>query len=192
MLNIYMKNPTLLIHEKFILYEILNEIKEQFEFSIISFNDDDLKERNKINNSNYLFINKKKIKNINNQIILDNLPINILKLSEKINLNFLKLKFKTQSNIKVGKYLFNLNVREMVSLNLKLKLTEMEINTIIYLSKLKKPVKIEELRLNVWRYQAGLETHTVETHIYRLRKKILKKFNDNQFIISTPSGYKVN
>jgi len=192
MLNIYMKNPTLLIHEKFILYEILNEIKEQFEFSIISFNDDDLKERNKINNSNYLFINKKKIKNINNQIILDNLPINILKLSEKINLNFLKLKFKTQSNIKVGKYLFNLNAREMVSLNLKLKLTEMEINSIIYLSELKKPVKIEELRLNVWGYQAGLETHTVETHIYRLRKKILKKFNDNQFIISTPSGYKVN
>jgi len=187
-----MKNPTLLIHEKFILYEILNEIKEQFEFSIISFNDDDLKERNKINNSNYLFINKKKIKNINNQIILDNLPINILKLSEKINLNFLKLKFKTQSNIKVGKYLFNLNAREMVSLNLKLKLTEMEINSIIYLSELKKPVKIEELRLNVWGYQAGLETHTVETHIYRLRKKILKKFNDNQFIISTPSGYKVN
>jgi len=192
MLNIYMMNPTLLIHEKFILYEILNEIKEQFEFSIISFNDDDLKEINKINNPNYLFINKKKIKNINNQIILDNLPINILKLSEKINLNFLKLKFKTQSNIKVGKYLFNLNAREMVSLNLKLKLTEMEINSIIYLSELKKPVKIEELRLNVWGYQAGLETHTVETHIYRLRKKILKKFNDNQFIISTPSGYKVN
>ena len=108
------------------------------------------------------------------------------------NLNFLKLKFKTQSNIKVGKYLFNLNAREMVSLNLKLKLTEMEINSIIYLSELKKPVKIEELRLNVWRYQAGLETHTVETHIYRLRKKILKKFNDNQFIISTPSGYKIN
>ena len=187
-----MNNQSLLIHEKFILYDILSELNEQFEFSIVKFSDDDLKKIEKIKNSNFLFITQKKIKNINNQIILDRLPLNISKLAEKINLSFLKLKFKNQSNIKIGKYLFDLNIREMKDQNQKLKLTEMEINSIVYLSGQKKPVKVNELRLNVWRYQSELETHTVETHIYRLRKKILKKFNDNQFIISTSSGYKVN
>lgn len=187
-----MNNQTLLIHEKFILFDILNELKEEFEYSIIKFNENDLKKIEKINNPNNLFIAEKKIKNVSNQIVLDILPINILKLSEKINLNFLKLKFKNQSNIKIGKYLLDLNTREMKNQNLKLKLTEMEINCIVYLSNKKKPVKVNELRLRVWKYQSDLETHTVETHIYRLRKKILKKFTDNQFIISTSSGYQVN
>jgi len=187
-----MNNQTLLIHEKFILFDILTELREEFGFSIIKFNEKDLKKLENLNNLNNLFITQKKIKNVNNQIVLDTLPVNILKLSEKINLNFLKLKFKNQSNIKIGKYLLDLNTREMKNQNLKLKLTEMEINCIVYLSNKKKPVKVNELRLRVWKYQSDLETHTVETHIYRLRKKILKKFNDNQFIISTSSGYQVN
>ena len=57
---------------------------------------------------------------------------------------------------------------------------------------MKKPVNIQELQQKVWGYQSDLETHTVETHIYRLRKKILKKFNDTQFIKSTSSGYQIN
>ena len=76
--------------------------------------------------------------------------------------------------------------------NQKLKLTEKEINSIIYLFHVKKSVKVQELQLKVWGYQSALETHTVETHIYRLRKKILKKFNDTQFIKSTTSGYQIN
>ena len=67
--------------------------------------------------------------------------------------------------------------------NNKLRLTEKEINTIIYLSKSNKPVSINKLQQNVWSYQSEIETHTVETHIYRLRKKILKIFNDNNFFI---------
>ena len=63
-------------------------------------------------------------------------------------------------------------------------MTEKEINTITYLSKSKKPVSIDELQEKVWSYQSDIETHTVETHIYRLRKKILNTFNDNEFIIS--------
>ena len=73
----------------------------------------------------------------------------------------------------------------------KLKLTEKEINTITYLSKSKKPVSIDELQAKVWSYQPDIETHTVETHIYRLRKKILKTFNDNEFIISKKNGYQI-
>ena len=75
--------------------------------------------------------------------------------------------------------------------NLKLKLTEKEISTIIYLSKSTKPVSIDELQENVWSYQSDIETHTVETHIYRLRKKILDTFNDKNFIISEKNGYQI-
>jgi DNA-binding response OmpR family regulator len=73
----------------------------------------------------------------------------------------------------------------------KLKLTEKEINTITYLSNSNKPVNIEELQKMVWSYQSDIETHTVETHIYRLRKKILNTFNDNEFIISKKNGYQI-
>jgi DNA-binding response OmpR family regulator len=73
----------------------------------------------------------------------------------------------------------------------KVKLTEKEINTIIYLSKSNKPISVNELQENVWSYQSDIETHTVETHIYRLRKKILKSFDDDKFIISKKSGYQI-
>ena len=76
--------------------------------------------------------------------------------------------------------------------NTKLKLTEKEINTISYLSKSSKPVNIDELQEKVWRYQSNIETHTVETHIYRLRKKISQKFKDDKFIISKKNGYQVS
>ena len=79
----------------------------------------------------------------------------------------------------------------MIMDNIKLKLTEKEINTITYLSKINNPVSIDELQEKVWRYQSDLETHTVETHIYRLRKKIINTFNDNDFIISKKHGYQI-
>ena len=75
--------------------------------------------------------------------------------------------------------------------NIKLKLTEKEINTIHYLSKSNNPVNIDELQEKVWSYQSDIESHTVETHIYRLRKKILNTFNDNEFIISKKNGYQI-
>ena len=187
-----MNNRSLMIHEKSILYDILSEIKEQFEFSIIKFKDDDIKKLDQQYNSNQLVVSIKKIPNISNQIVLDKLPVNILSLIEKINIYFIKLNFHNQSKIKVGKYIFDLNAKEMKGQNQKLKLTEKEINFITYLFNIKKPVKVQELQFKVWGYQSELETHTVETHIYRLRKKILKKFNDNQFIKSTSSGYQVN
>ena len=70
-------------------------------------------------------------------------------------------------------------------------MTEKEINTIIYLSKTIKPVSVNNLQENVWSYQSDIETHTVETHIYRLRKKILSAFDDNEFIISKKNGYQI-
>ncbi len=75
--------------------------------------------------------------------------------------------------------------------NSKIKFTEKEINTITYLSNSNKPVSIDELQKNVWSYQSDIETHTVETHIYRLRKKILNTFNDKSFITSEKNGYQI-
>ena len=74
----------------------------------------------------------------------------------------------------------------------RLKLTEKEINTIIYLSKKKKPVSVQELQEKVWAYQSKLETHTVETHIHRLRKKFKEKFLDDKLIISKDNGYQIS
>ena len=88
-------------------------------------------------------------------------------------------------------YRIDLNSREMLIKNNKLKLTEKEIYTITYLSKLDRPVSIDELQEKVWSYQTNIETHTVETHIYRLRKKIFNTFNDDKFIISEKDGYQI-
>ena len=185
-----MKNQTLVIHKNLILYEILNEISKEIKFSIIKFDKKELLS-DFYKNSNCLILTEKKILNLNNQIILNKLPINIFKLVENINIDFLKLKFISQSEIKIGKYKFDINSREMSSINRTLKLTEKEINSIIYLFKAKKPIKVQELQEKVWGYHTGLDTHTVETHIYRLRKKILKVFQDQQFILSISSGYQI-
>ena len=103
----------------------------------------------------------------------------------------LKIQFNSQSEVKVNNYNIDLNSREMLKNNTKLKLTEKEINTIIYLSKSKNQLVLMNCKKNVWSYQSDIETHTVETHIYRLRKKILNIFNDNEFIISKKNGYQI-
>ena len=173
------------------LYQILEELNSDLNINVISLdNEKSLKEKIKHLNS-FLIISNKKYLSLNNQFILENKPINIFKLIEKINIEFLKYQFNNQSDFKVGSYVIDLNSREIVSKNVKLKLTEKEINTIIYLSKSNDPVSVEELQGKVWSYQSDLETHTVETHIYRLRKKILKTFNDNDFIISKKDGYHI-
>ena len=138
-----------------------------------------------------MIISNSKNINFKNQFILDKTPINVFKLLEKINIQFLKLQFNNQSEIKLNNYAINFNSREMFRENNKLKLTEKEINIITYLSKLNKPISVEELQEKVWGYQFNVETHTVETHIYRLRKKILSTFDDNKFIISKKNGYQI-
>ena len=186
-----MNNQNLIIYQFTSLYQILKELEEDLNYKIIEvLNEKTLNDELK-NLKNYLIISKKTILNIDNQFIFNQFPIKILKFIEKLNVEFLKQKFNYQSDININKYKINLNSREMLSKKLKLKLTEKEVNTIIYLSKIKKPVSIEELQTNVWSYQSDIETHTVETHIYRLRKKISEKFKDNNFINSTKKGYTI-
>ena len=140
---------------------------------------------------NYVVISNTK-QNFSNQIIIENYPINIFKFIEKLNLFFLKNKFNEQSKIIIKNYLLDLNSREIKLDNRNLKLTEKEVQTILYLSKSKKPSNIDELQKKVWGYHSKLETHTVETHIYRLRKKFLNTFNDQNFIMSYKHGYQIN
>ena len=186
-----MSTQNLIIYKFTSLYQILEELGLDLNFTI-SFADSEnsLKDIVK-NNTNYLIISNKKYSEIDNQFVLENMPIKIFNLVEKMNIEFLRLQFNSQSQVKVKKYTIDLNSREMIIDNIKLKLTEKEINTITYLSNSNKPVSIDELQEKVWSYQSDIETHTVETHIYRLRKKILNIFNDNKFIISKKNGYQI-
>jgi uncharacterized protein YacL (UPF0231 family) len=186
-----MSNQNLIIFKFIPLYDILEELSLNLNFKISLIEDENSLNKEIKNYNNYLVVSKKKYLNISNQLVIENKPIKIFKLIEKINIEFLKIKYNIQSQIKVKKYTINLNSREMFIQDNKLKLTEKEINTITYLSNSNKPVGIEELQKMVWGYQSDIETHTVETHIYRLRKKILNTFNDNEFIISKKNGYKI-
>ena len=186
-----MNSQKLIIYNFPVLYHIFEELdlKVNFETFLID-SENSLKEKIK-NPNNYLIITNKKFQNIDNQLIINKIPINIFKLLEKINIKFLKLQFNSQSKVKINNYIIDLNSREMFSNSSKLKLTEKEVNTVIYLSMSGKPVSIDELQKKVWGYQLDIETHTVETHIYRLRKKILNIFKDGEFIINKKNGYQI-
>ena len=187
-----MLTQNLIIYKFSQLYHILEEIKLDLNFNILFVDDENILNDKIKNLNNYLIITDKEYLNIDHQLILNDTPINIVKFVEKINIEFLKVQFNSQSKVKVNNYIVDLNSREMSVKNIKLKLTEKEINTIMFLSKSNKPVSVDELQEKVWSYQPDIETHTVETHVYRLRKKILKTFDDNKFIISKKNGYQIN
>ena len=184
-----MNNQTLVIYDFKVLYQILNEIEDQINFNLINIVK--ISELNFINKDNYLILSKKKIKDAENQMIIDNFPVNITKLIESINIKFLKKKYNQQSEINLGFYKLNLNSRKIFNQEYSLDLTEREANIIIFLHNSKKPVQISKLQTEVWGHNSKLETHTVETHIYRLRKKINDMFGDNKFIKSSKLGYKI-
>ena len=186
-----MSIQNLIIYKLTSLYHIIEELDLDLNFKISLIDNENSLIHELKNHNNYLIISNEKYPDINNQIVLENLPINIFKLIEKINIEFLKIQFNHYSQSKVGNYIIDINSREMITSDAKLKLTEKEINTIIYLTRLNKPISTDELQKKVWNYQSNIETHTVETHIYRLRKKIFNTFNDNDFITSKKNGYQI-
>ena len=178
---------TLIIHKFDVLFNILMELKDHFNFKIILGNTSKIDEIQ--NDKNFLIISGEKKSKLNNQINIKEYPIDIIKLVEIININFLKHKFSEQNNIKIGKYIINLNSRVMNRNSEKLSLTEKEAKIVVFLNKSKNPVPITDLQKEVWDHKSKLDTHTVETHIYRLRKKIEKKFRDKLFILSVSKYY---
>ena len=138
-----MNNQNIIIYQLTFLYQIFKELEEDIKFNFIEINDEKslINEINSLNN--YLIITKKEILNINYQFILSQLPIGVFKIIENLNIQFLKQQFNKQSQINIGNYIINLNSREMFLENIKLKLTEKEVNTIIYLSKINRPISID-------------------------------------------------
>ena len=183
-----MSSKTLIVNHKY-LYDILNEISENINFQVINGLDKDIDYEHF---KNYIFLSTQKEKSEINHLIITEFPIKIKKLIEIININFLKKNYNLQSNIKVGEYELDLNSRILKLKNASLDLTEMEANVILFIKKSNKPIKIKDLQKSVWHQAAELETHTVETHIYRLRKKIKEKFQDDNFIKSTKKGYEIS
>ena len=180
-----------------VLHTILVEVIDNFDFELIDtkkFSKDDFdKKLNKNKIPCIALENQKqqleKFINSNYIIYLNNLPIKISKLIEKINIKFLNLNFKSQSKISVKDYEIDLNARKIIRKNKELKLTEREIEIILFLFDKNIPQKVDDLQTNIWQQKTELETHTVETHIYRLRKKISDKFDDKSFIKSNELGY---
>ena len=180
------------------LYNILEEIKNYLNFNIefidiSKFSRKDF-ENNNFQSSLFLVFEKDKFKadkvlDLKNVIYLQDSPISLSKLVEKINIFSLKFNFKSQSKIKVNDYVVDTNERKIIKNNNELKLTEREIEIILFLDKKETPQNVDSLQTQIWKQKKELETHTVETHIYRLRKKINEKFNDNNFIKSNEVGY---
>ena len=185
------------------LYNILREINSLFSFEVKNFENisDFIKE---IESNNHEFSdlvliseNNKNLSSIkkidtNGLILLDSTPVKINSLIETINIQLIKKKYNSQSQIHIKNYILNLNSRTISNENNKLKLTEREIEVILYLGEKNIKHNILDLQKNIWGYSIDLETHTVETHIYRLRKKISNKFNDENFILSHKNGYFIN
>ena len=192
------------------LYQILFEIKNNFLFKMKNFILKDLNNADLTNSiilskfihKDYLLKNKnieqkkiifllKKNENFgkinNTQYIF--YPLNIYDLVEKINTELIKQKYSYQSFIKILNYSLDINSRIISNDSGRLKLTEREVDIILFLNDHKKPQKVNILQNQVWKYSSELETHTVETHIYRLRKKIIDKFKDDNFILSDENGY---
>ena len=179
------------------LYEILDEIKENLSFKIIKFeNEEDFEKKFDLDRLDYLVISKTDHKLLlNSNITAKNflgfidLPLSFKKLLELINIKLIKLKFNQQSKIMIKGYELNLNSKFFFKGNLKLKLTEKEIEIILYLNDKKIKHDVADLQKKIWDYSTDMETHTVETHIYRLRKKISDLFKDEKFILSHKNGY---
>jgi hypothetical protein len=199
-----------------ILYNILDEIKDYLSFKIANFNNEDeflkflnenktdgkkffiittthkknffLKKNFNIKNI-FFFLENNSEQNFNSNYNIFKYPIEIYNLIEKINIQLIKQKYDFQSKIKLKNYSLDLNSRTITKNSKNLKLTEREMDIILFLNDSEKPQKINVLQNQVWKYLSKLETHTVETHIYRLRKKMNDNFKDDNFIISSDVGY---
>tara|TARA_A100001011_G_scaffold138565_1_gene146286 strand:- start:2128 stop:2688 length:561 start_codon:yes stop_codon:yes gene_type:complete len=183
-----MKNYQLIVYDFEILFHILDELKEYLNFEIISVSKKNYKDLiTKYSDST--IISKKEIKDLKSIIVIKNFPLKIKKLIEIVNTNFLKKQFHLQSSQTIGLYTLDLNSKKIFKNDVFLELTEKEIKLINFLKSSKASISINELQEKVWGYVSSLETHTVETHVYRLRKKFLKTFNDENFIKSNKSGY---
>jgi len=207
-----MYNATISIFGNKIFLDILKEIKifNKFKFKYCENIDFITKDDQNHNHLLIFFLNSKSKKQIlNNDVptiligkssiskkILSNelyeqmnIPFSILELKKKIIYLLARSEFKRNSLIHLNGYIIDKNERKIKKDNTELQLSEKEINFLILFTKTNEPITKNLVLKNVWKYSSTTETHTVETHIHRLRKKILEKFNDNNFIKNNNNGY---
>ena len=185
------------------LDKIIIEIKDYFNYEVLYFNEKKdlikkIDEDKKFLNNSIIIVNQKDFSSLKGKTnekqihCITKLPIKISNLADQLNARLIQQNYSAQSNININKYILDINSRILKKSGNELKLTEREIDTIIFLKNENKPVKVDILQRKVWKYGEDLETHTVETHIYRLRKKIKDTFNDDSFIESKKDGYIIN
>ena len=182
-------------------YDIISELKEHISYEISKFDDKEIffdkykSESISVENS-ILVVHEKEynffVRNMNeDQIIKFKPPVNIFTFIENLNIKFIQKRYLDQSNVSVKNFSLDINSRELKKGKSSLKLTERETDMILFLNKSKKPVNVETLEKEIWQHSSELETHTVETHIYRLRKKIKAEFGNDELIISNKDGYTI-
>ena len=171
------------------LFEIFKELEDHFDYDVYLVNSQ--KELKDKVFSNSILLSDQSFEDNYNHIKLQ-FPINFKNLIEKINIKFLRINAKEKSSILIGLYEVDLNSRKLKFQKKEINLTEKEVDLIMFLNSANKPIGIEQLEMKVWGFKSKLETHTVETHIYRLRKKISENFKKNDFILSDKNGYFLN
>jgi len=177
---------TILIYDSPILFEILEELKDKINLNVLTYKKDTLFRQGGYGNNDYIIVSSSPNKIKNCHIL--HAPCKINDIIEKVNVWFLAKNFLKQSNIKIGKYCLDLNSRKILKNKKSLKLTEKETQLITFIIS-NNVVSLKDIQKLVWNYSPDLETHTVETHIYRLRKKFLEIFDDNNFINHNKDGY---
>ena len=210
-----MRNVTISIFGSHIFSEIITEIKSFSKYKIKYYDNFDIWIKNAIGSNNLaIFLgedldknhlynisknnfpliivsNSSNVFNIKTRKLIEqiNTPFKILDLEKKITTLLSKYKFNKDSLIHLSNYIIDKNERKIKKGEIELQLTEKEVNFLISFTKNKKPLSRDFVLKNVWNYSSESDTHTVETHIYRLRKKILEKFGDNDFIKNNNKGY---
>ena len=182
-------------------FDIISELKEHIGFEISKFDNkeiffDNYKSKSISIENSILIVHEKEynffVKDINeDQIIKFKPPVSIFTFIENLNVRFIQKKYQDQSSVNVKEFFLDINSRELKKGKSSLKLTERETDMILFLNKSKKPVNVETLEKEIWQHSSELETHTVETHIYRLRKKIKAEFGNDELIISNKDGYTI-
>ncbi len=180
-------------------YNIIRELQEHIGYEILKFDNKEIffdkYESKSISTENSILVVHEKeydffVKNLNeDQIIKLKTPVNIFTFIENLNVRFIQKKYQDQSNVNVKDFFLDINSRELKKGKSSLKLTERETDMILFLNNSKKPVNVETLEKEIWQHSSELETHTVETHIYRLRKKIKAEFGNDNLIKSNKNGY---
>ncbi len=182
-------------------YNIISELQDHIGYEVFKFDNKEIfydkYDSKSISIENSILIVHEKdfnsfVKNINeDQIIKFKAPVNIFTFIENLNVKFIQKKYQDQSNINIKDFLLDINSRELKKGKSSLKLTERETDMILFLNNSKIPLNVETLEKEIWQHSSELETHTVETHIYRLRKKIKAEFGNDELIKSNKDGYTI-